>query len=50
MIFSHVIGSDKDNYSEKDYMLEFLFRGGAVLLDQKEFKGSSVYYVDTKKY
>ncbi len=48
LLFSHVYPSKRKDNEEK-YMTELLFNNGAVLLDEKKFRGSKVYYVDTKK-
>ena len=47
ILFSHVYPFRKDNNEEK-YMIEFLLSNGSEVLDVKKYKGSSVYYVDTK--
>lgn len=47
LLFSHVYPfSGNDN--EEKYMLELLLSKGSELLDVKKYKGSNVYYVDTK--
>lgn len=47
LLFSHVYPFRNDN--EENYMIELLLSKGSNLLDVKKYKGSSVYYVDTKK-
>lgn len=45
LLFSHVYPLR----NEEKYMMELLLNKGSELLDVKKYKGSSVYYVDTKK-
>ncbi len=49
LLFSHVYPSINDSDNEEKYMMDLLLRKGSELLDVKKYKGSSVYYVDTKK-
>ncbi|GAG16359.1 unnamed protein product, partial [marine sediment metagenome] len=48
LLFSHIFPFS-GNVKESDYMIDFLIRNGSELLDKKRYKGSIVYYVDTKK-
>ena len=45
LLFSHVYPLR----NEEKYMMELLLSKGSEVLDVKKYKGSSVYYVDTKK-
>jgi len=47
LLFSHVFPFRKD-YKEK-YIVNFLISKGSEILDKKKYKGSTVYFVDTKK-
>lgn len=44
--YLHVYPWSNDN--EEKYMIELLLSNGSELLDVKKYRGSSVYYVDTK--
>jgi hypothetical protein len=45
-----IIGTSHHKENHKyDHMMELLLSNGSELLDVKKYKGSSVYYVDTKK-
>jgi hypothetical protein len=48
LLFSHVYPWGTENNEEK-YMVEFLLKNNSELLDVQKYKGSSVYYIDTKK-
>jgi hypothetical protein len=48
MLFSHVYPWETPDDEEK-YMVDFLLNNGSELLDVKEYTGSSIYYIDTKK-
>ncbi len=47
LLFSHVYHSSRPD-SEEAYMIKILLNNGSKLLDVKKYKGSSVYYIDTK--
>ncbi len=47
LLFSHVYSFRSDENEEK-YMMELILSKGSELLDVKKYKGSSIYYVDTK--
>jgi hypothetical protein len=49
LLFSHVYPPRENYDNEEKYMIAFLISKGSVLLDVKKYKGSSVYYVDTKR-
>jgi hypothetical protein len=46
LLFSHVYTSPSEGNEEK-YMVEYLLKNGARIIDKWEFKGSSCYYIDT---
>lgn len=46
LLFSHVYSFK--GFNEEKYMVEFLLSKGSELLDIKNYKNSSVYYIDTK--
>lgn len=46
LLFSHVYSSKNNN--EEEYIMQLLLSSGSELIDVKKYKGSSVYYVDTK--
>jgi len=48
LLFSHVYEKNKKG-DEEEYIVNFLLSRGSELLDVKIYKGSSVYYIDTKK-
>ena len=48
LLFSHVYPSNTADNEEK-YIVDFLLERGSKLIEVKKYKGSSVYYIDTKK-
>lgn len=50
LLFSHLYPFGNDNDNEEKYMVELLLSKGSELLNVKKYKGSSVYYVDTKNH
>lgn len=46
LIFSHVYVSPTEG-NEETYMVEYLLKNGARIIDKWQFKGSSCYYIDT---